>query len=187
LYFYKKKKKKKKSHKKTISSREFQAFLILLSFEGTKIPILKTYIDKQFKHESRTKGYDYINSLCEKGKKRDKNGKVIKDGMVIKKNKIVYVDKKVRSEYEKFIVPTLSNTKNIVRELLQDNLNAIRDIEKNQEKFKNYTETIIDAVKELISRTPVNVIKNKRFNKKLEELILKYYRVEMLKSQMFST
>ena len=49
-----------------------EAFLILLSFEGSKISVLKTYIDEQFKHESRTKGYDYINSLESKGEKKDK-------------------------------------------------------------------------------------------------------------------
>ena len=177
---------KKKSHKKTISSREFQAFLILLSFEGNKISLLKTYIDEQFKHESRTKGYDYINFLCEKGEKRDMKGKVIEKGMVYKDGKTVHVNKKVRSEYEKFIAPTLSNTKNIVRELFRDNLSAIKDMEKNREKFKNYTETIIGAVNDLISTSFSSALKSKRFQKKIDELIWKYYRAEMLKSEMFS-
>ena len=51
----------------SLTSREFQAFLILLTFEGNDIPVLKTSIDVQFGHKSRTKGYDYINGLCQKG------------------------------------------------------------------------------------------------------------------------
>ena len=165
----------------SLSSREFQAFLILLTFEGNKIPILKTLIDLQFGHKSRTKGYDYINGL-------------VKKGLVYKKNNVdhgktyvsIYVNKKIRIEYEKLIVPTLSNTKNIVRELLQDNLNIIKDMEKNREKFRNYTETIINAVNDLFSTNFSSTIKNKRFQKKLDEHIWKYYRAEILTAEWFS-
>ncbi len=181
--------KKKKVHTipigdNLLTSREFQVFLILLTFERMKKSLfdIKNYIDEQFEHNSRTKSYDYINSLCEKGmcekKKISENGK---------RYVTVLVNKKVRSEYEKFIAPTVDNFNAVVKELIQDNRTIIRDVEKNREKFRNYTDTIIDAVKELISKTPVNVIKNKRFNKKLEELIWTEYRVEMFKSQMFST
>ena len=164
----------------SLSSREIQAFLILLTFEGNKIPILKTFIDLQFGHKSRTKGYDYINGL-------------VKKGLVYKKNNVehgkthvsIHVNKKVRSEYEKLVVPTLSNTQNIIREVIQDKLDIIRDIEKNKKKFKIYTETIINAVNDLISITSSRIIKDKRFQKKIDDLISKYYKVEMLRSELF--
>lgn len=164
-----------------LTSREFQAFLILLSFEGSKIPLLKIYIDLQFGHKSRTKAYDYINGLCEKGLIYKKNN--VENG---KKHVTVHVNKKVRSEYEKLIAPTLGNFNNIVKDLIQDNITIIRDVEKNREKFRNYTETIIDAVNDLISTTSANTMKSKLFQKKIDELIWKYYRAEMLKSEMFS-
>ena len=80
----------------------------------------------------------------------------------------------------------MSNTKNIVRELLQDNLNIIKDMEKNREKFRNYTETIINAVNDLFSTNFSSTIKNKRFQKKLDEHIWKYYRAEILTAEWFS-
>jgi len=165
----------------SLSSREIQAFLIILASEGKEMSLLKSIIDLQFGHKSRTKGYDYINSLCTKGLVKRKNN--IEKG---KKQVTIHVKKKVRSEYEKFIVPTLSNTKNIVKKLLQDNLDIIKDMEKNREKFRNYTETIINAVNDLISTTSANTIKSKRFQKKIDEHIWKYYRAEMLTSEMFS-
>ena len=181
-----KKKKDKEDQKKiekepSLSSREFQAFLIILASEGREMSDLKFIIDFQFRHKSRTKGYDYINTLCTKGLVKRKNN--IEKG---KKRVTIHVKKKVRVEYEKFIAPTLGNTKNIVRELLQDNLNVIKDMEKNREKFYKYTETIINAVNELISTTSASTMKSKRFQKKIDELIWKYHRAEMLKSEMFS-
>ena len=177
----KNKKKNKFFDLNSLTSREFQAFLILLAFEGNKIPLLKTSIDLQFGHKSRTKGYDYINELCKKGLVYKKNN--VENG---KKHVSIHVNKKVRSEYEKLVVPTLSNTKNIVRKLIQDNLDTIKDMEKNKEKFKNYTETIINAVNELINTSSSSAIKNKRFQKKINDLVWKYYRAEMVKSEMFS-
>ncbi|MHA1104489.1 MAG: hypothetical protein ACTSPN_02080 [Promethearchaeota archaeon] len=165
----------------SLTSREFQAFLILLTFEGNKIPLLKTSIDLQFGHQSRTKGYDYINGLCKKGLVYKKNN--IENG---KKHVSIHVNKKVRSEYEKFIAPTLSNTKKIVRELIQDNLSTIKDFQKNREKFYKYTETIIEAVNELISTSSSSALKSKRFQKKINDLVWKYYNAEMLKSDIFS-
>ena len=143
---------------------------------------MKTSIDLQFGHKSRTKGYDYINELCKKGLVYKKNN-VEKNG---KTHVSIHVNKKVRSEYEKLVVPTLSNTKNIVRELIQDKLETINDMEKNKDKFKNYTETIINAVNELISTSSSSTIKNKRFLKKISDHVWKYYRAEMVKSEMFS-
>lgn len=174
-------KKRKNFDLNSLTSREFQAFLILLTFEGSELPLLKTKIDLRFGHKSRTKGYDYINGLCQKGLVKKKN--YIEKG---KKHVTIHVNKKIRSEYEKLIVPTLSNIKKIVRELIQDDLNIIKVMEKKREKFKNYTETIINAVIELINTSSVNTIKNKRFPKKLEDIIRNYYRAEILKSDMFS-
>lgn len=177
----KKEKKKGIFDLNSLTSREFQSFLIILEFEGNSIPVLKTKIKNQFKHKSRTKAYDYINGLCNKGlvykKKITENGKNYVN---------IHVNKKIRSEYEKLIVPTLSSTKNTVKELLQDNLDIIEDMDKNREKYKNYTETILTDIKDLIATTPINAIKNKRFQKKIDDHIWTFYRAEMLKSEMFS-
>ena len=59
-------------------------------------------------------------------------------------------------------------------------------MDKNRDKLENYTETLIDAVNELISTSSSSAIKNKRFQKKLEDHVWKYYRAEVLKSTMFS-
>ena len=175
------KKSKPKFDLNSLTSREFQAFLILLTFEGNNIPVLKTTIDTQFGHKSRTKGYDYINDLCQKGLVYKKIN--IEKG---KKYVSIHVNKKVRSEYEKLVVPTLSNTKNIIKELIQDNLDIFKDIDKNREKLKSYTETLIDAVNDLIRITPTKSLKHERFQKKLEAYVWKYYRAEVLKATMFS-
>jgi len=163
-----------------LSSREIQAFLIILASDGKEMSLLKNTIDLHFGHKSRTKGYDYINTLCNKGLVKKKNNKEKE-----KKQVTIHVKKKVRLEYEKLIVPTISDTQDVVRELLRDNLEIMKDMEKYREKIKKYTETIIDAVKELISTTSSSNIKKKRFQKKIADLIWKYYSDEMFETEMF--
>ncbi len=165
----------------SLSSREFQVFLIILANEGKKLSYLKSIIDLRFTHKSRTKAYDYINTLSKKGLIKKKNTEEKGKNQVT-----IHVKKKVRLEYEKLIMPTLSDTKKIVTELLRENLSNFKDMEKYREKIKVYTETIINAVNELISTTSSSNLKHKRFHKKLEELIWQYYRNEMLKSEMFT-
>ncbi|GAH09831.1 unnamed protein product, partial [marine sediment metagenome] len=62
---------------RNLSMRELEALLIVLKNDGIERSVLKTAIDSKFEenrknprkeneHQSRTKGYDYINSLCKK-------------------------------------------------------------------------------------------------------------------------
>ena len=165
----------------SLSSREIQAFLIILANEGEDIPFIKEIIDKKFKHSTRTKGYDYINKLVQKGLVYKKNSTVNSV-----KSVTVHVKKKIRSEYEKLIILTLSNTKKIVKNLIQENLEMINSIEKNREKIRRYTEDILNSIKDLINETPMHTLKNKRFQKKLDDLIWRLFRIEIVKIELFS-
>lgn len=161
--------------------REFEAFLIILSHEGKELPELKKLIDMSFLHKSRTKGYDYINDLCKKGlvykKSTDENGK--------KQTKILVKDD-ARRNYEKFIIPTISDGRLAVDELFRDKSRELNNLELVREKFKNYTELLIEEVKDLIKDASVGIIKKKRFLKTVENRLWTYFKAEMLKYEFFS-
>ncbi|MBY9020927.1 MAG: hypothetical protein KGD67_07705 [Candidatus Lokiarchaeota archaeon] len=157
-----------------LSMREFEALLIILKNEGKELSVLKTAIDMKFGLTSRTKGYDYIRNLV--------NKKFIKN-----QEKKIYVKKKVRSEYEKLILPTITNLNESIKKLFKDYQNEIKEEEKLREKFRSYTENIIQATNTLLEETPSISVKNKkRLQKKLTDTIWRYFRAEMLKTEMFS-
>lgn len=163
------------------SFREFQTFLILLKHEGEELSTLKELIDLEFEYKSRTKGYDHINSVCRKGLAYKQNN--LKKG---KKEIRIFIDKKYRKQYENFILPTIEDTKKAIKNFYQDNINDLKDLEIIQDKFKTYTEIIIDAIQNILKKTAIMVIKSEKFQTTVSNLIWKYFKAEMLKYEMFS-
>jgi len=185
-----------------LSMREFEAFMILLMHEGEEQSILKQLIDIEFDHTSSTKGYDYINNLCKdiyekktkvKGK-QEEEPKIRRRAFAYKKKTKVegkqviriYVKPIIRKKYEKFILPTVSSLKESLQEIFKEYIDGIKVEEKIRDKFKAFTETIILALKDLITDTPVKTLRSKRFQKKIYDMIWKYYRSEVLKYEVFS-
>ena len=163
------------------SFREFQTFLILLKHEGEELSKLKKLIDLEFEYKSRTKGYDHIKSVCSKGIAYKKVN--LKEG---KKETRIFINKAIRKEYENFILPTIEDTTKAIKNLYQDNINDLRDLEIIQDKFKTYTEIIIDAIQNILKKTAVVVIKSEKFQSKIRTIIWKYFKAEMLRYEMFS-
>ncbi len=166
---------------KNLSMREFEALLIILKNEGKELPVIKTAIDTKFEHTSRTKGYDYINNLAKKGmvdKKETKTG-----GKRIVR---IYVKKKVRSEYERLILPTVKNFTESIKKLSKDYMDEIKEEKKLMEKFRSYTESIIQAINKVVEDTPTKNLNKKKLQRKIGDTIWRYFRAEMLKIEMFS-
>jgi len=164
-----------------LSMREFEAFMILLINEGEEQSILKKLIDLEFDHKSPTKAYDYINNLCKKGfvyKKRE----LLKGKNIVK----IYVRANIRRKYEKFMLPTINSIEDSLKEVIKDYIEGIKEEEKVREKFKGYTETIILALNDLITNTPIKTLNSQKFQRKMYDTIWKYYRSEILKYEVFS-
>jgi len=185
-----------------LSMREFEAFMILLMHEGEEQSILKQLIDIEFDHKSQTKGYDYINNFCKyiyekkttiEGK-QEEEPKIRRKPFAYKKKTTVagkkviriYVKPKIRKEYEKFILPTIGSIKESLKDVFEEYIDGLKDVEKIREKFRAYTETVILSINNLLVNEPVKSLNSKRFQKKLYDTIWKYFRAEMLKYEMFS-
>ena len=185
-----------------LSMREFEAFMILLMHDGVEQSILKLLIDLEFEHTSPTKGYDYINNLCKKVTRKEKT--IIEGKQVVrtyvrpifaykKKTTIegkqeirIYVKPTIRQKYEKFILPTISSVNESLNDIIKDYVGGIKEEEKIREKFKVYTETIIFSMKDLITNTPVKTLSSQRFQRKMYDTIMRYFRAEILKYEVFS-
>ena len=165
-----------------LSMREFEAFLIFLRHEGEELSVLKKFIDLSFNYTSRTKAYDYINSLCKKGLAYKKT--TLEKG---KKVTRIFVRKKIRKEYEKFILPSIGSIKESLKDVFEEYIDDFKDVEKIREKFRAYTETVLLSINNLLANEPAKTLKSKRFQKKLNDKIWKYFRAEMLKYEIFST
>ena len=166
---------------KNLSMRELEALLIILKDEGKELPVIKTAIDTKFKHQSRTKGYDYINNLVKKGmvyKKESRTG----EKRVVR----IYVRKKIRIEYEKLIIPTITDLNDSIKKLFKDYMDDIQDEVKLMEKFRTYTENILQAIDTVLEDTPTKKLNKKKLKKKLIDSIWRYFRAEMLIIEMFS-
>jgi len=178
-----------------LSIRQFEAFMILLIHEGEVQSILKQLIDIEFDHKSPviknkswsirnpTKGYDYINNLVRKGFAY-KEKTTVKGSK--KKTTRIYVRSTVRKKYEKFMLPTISSLSDSINDVIKEYTESIKEEEKIRDKFKVYTETIILALNDLLTDTPVKTLSSKRFQKKIYDMIWKYYRSEVLKYEVFS-
>jgi hypothetical protein len=164
-----------------LSMREFEAFLMFLRYEGEELSVLKKFIDLSFDYTSRTKAYDYINSLCKKGLAYKKT--TLENG---KKVTRIFVRKKIRKEYEKFILPTIGSIKESLKDVFEEYIDELKDVEKIREKFKAYTETVILSINNLFVNDHGKTLNSKRFQKKVHDTIWKYFRAEMLKYEMFS-
>jgi len=199
-----------------LSMREFEAFMILLMHEGEEQSTLKRLIDLEFDYKSSTKAYDHINNLCrnklliennDTGKLeikyfKDKELKELKEttrkftivrrSFAFKKKPKgqtktrIYIKSVIRKDYEKFILPTVNNLKDSLSNIIKEYVDGIKDEEKIRNKFKVYTETIIIALNDLIMDIPVKTLSSKRFQKKMYDMIWKYYRSEVLKYDIFS-
>lgn len=164
-----------------LSMREFETFLIFLRHEGEELSVLKKFIDLSFDYTSRTKAYDYINSLCKKGLAYKRT--TLEKG---KKVTRIFIRKKIRKEWEKFILPTIGSIKESLKDVFEEYIDDLKDVEKIREKFRAYTETVILTINDLLVNEPVKTLNSKRFQKKLYETIWKYFNSEMLKYQLFS-
>jgi hypothetical protein len=186
-----------------LSMREFEAFMILLMHEGEDQSILKQLIDIEFDHKSQTKGYDYINNFCKyiyekkttiEGKQEEEEPKIRRKPFAYKKKTTVegkqviriYVKPIIRKEYEKFILPTIGSIKESLKDVFEEYIEDLKDVEKIREKFRAYTENVIVSISHLLVNEPVKTLNSKRFHKKLNDTIWKYFRAEMLKYEMFS-
>ena len=166
---------------KNLTMRELEALLIILKDDGKELPVIKTAIDTKFAHQSRTKGYDYINNLANKGM-------VYKKEITTGEKRVVriYVRKKIRSEYERLILPTISDLSESIKKLYKDYMVEIKEEEKLMEKFRSYTETIIQGINRVLEDTPTKNLNKKKFQRKIGDTIWRYFRAEMLKIEMFS-
>ncbi len=164
-----------------LTMRELQTFLLILQYEGVSLPVLKKHIDTQFNHKSRTKGYDYINALCQKGfvfkKKVNKKGK---DALRI------FISQDTRKKYEKLILPTLNNIKEAITAYMDDFVKEVGDTEKIREKFSNYTDSLKKSIINIVKNSPINEKENKRLQKKILEECETNLKVELVKYQLFS-
>ena len=168
---------------RNLSMRELEVLLIILKDEGKELPVIKTAIDTQFNHQSRTKGYDYINNLCKKGFTVKKISKPAAGG---KRTVRIYVRKKVRSEYEKLILPTVSDLNDSIKKLFKDYVNEIKEEENLRKKFRSYTETILQAINTVLEDIDTKNLNKKKLQKKITDTMWRYFRAEMLKTEMFS-
>ena len=171
-------KKKSKGKKKVtlvslLSIREFEAFLIILKNEGKELSVIKTAIQTRFGLASRTKAYDYIRSLV--------NKKFIEN-----LEKKIYVKENIRSEYEKLILPTITDLNKSIKTLFKDYMKEVKEEEKLMEKFRSYTENILKAINTVLEDTSPKNLNKKKLEKKLIDRIWRYFRAEMLKIEMFS-
>ena len=184
-----------------LSMREFEAFLIFLRHEGEELSVLKKFIDLSFNYTSRTKAYDYINNLCKtiyekkttiEGKQEEKP-KIRRKPFAYKKKTTVagkqvtriYVKPKIRKEYEKFILPTIGSIEESLKDVFEEYIDDLKDVEKMREKFRAYTENVILSINNLLVEH-AKIVNSKLFQKKLHDTIWKYFRAEMLKFQMFN-
>ncbi len=179
----KEKKKKNVTLVSPLSMREFEALLIILKNDGEELAVLKMAIDSKFKLESRTKGYDYIRSLCNKNFAVKKVSYPVAGG---KRTVRIYVIKKVRSEYERLILPTVKNLNESIKKLSDDYLNEIKEEEKLMEKFRTYTETILQGINHVLEDTPTKNLNKKKLERKIGDTIWRYFRAEMLKIEIFA-
>ena len=166
---------------KNLSMRELEALLIILKDEGKELPVIKTAIDTKFEHQSRTKGYDYINNLVKKGmayKKVSKTG----EKRVVR----IYVRKRIRTEYEKLILPTITDLNDSIKTLFKDYIDDIQDEVKLMEKFRTYTENILQAIDTVLEDTPTKNLNKKKLQRKIGDTIWRYFRAKMLEIEMFS-
>lgn len=188
---------------RVLSMREFETFMILLMHEGEVQSTLKQFIDIEFDHKSETKGYDYINNLCNYcpncGKKNSRKNTFCQEcgtrkGFAYKKKTTVkgkqetriYIRSTIRKKYEKFILPTISSLKESLNDIIKEYVDGIKEEEKIRKKFRSYTETILQVINTVLEETPTKSLTKKRLQKKLIDTIWRYFRAEMLKTEMFS-
>jgi len=84
------------------------------------------------------------------------------------------------------MLPTISSLNDSINDIIKEYSEGIKEEEKIRDKFKAYTETIILALDDLLTNTPVKSLGSKRFQKKIYDTIWKYYQTELIKYEVFS-
>ena len=166
---------------RNLTMRELEALIIIMKDEGEELSVVKTAIDTKFEHESRTKGYDYINNLCKKGftfKKISRNGE--------KREVRIFVRKSMRHGYERLILPTISDLNESIKKLSKDYMSEIQEEEKLMEKFRSYTEAILQGINHVLEDAPTKNLNKKKLERKIGDTIWRYFRAKMLEIEMFS-
>lgn len=98
----------------------------------------------------------------------------------------IYVKSAIRKEYEKFILPTVRNLKESLNDIIKEYIEGIKEEKKVRDKFKAYTDTIILALNDMINEAPTKSLTSQRFQKKIFDTIMRYFRSEILKYEVFS-
>jgi len=65
-------------------------------------------------------------------------------------------------------------------------MSEIKEEEKLMEKFRAYTEIILQGINHVLEDTPTKNLNKKKFQRKIGDTIWRYFRAEMLKIEMFS-
>lgn len=164
-----------------LTMRELQTFLLILQYEGESLHVLKRHVDTQFNHKSRTKGYDYINALCQKGLVYKK-----KVNIRGKETLRIFIYQDTRKKYEKLILPTLNNIKEAITTYMDDFVKELEDTEKIREKFSNYTDSLKNSIIKILKNSTIKEKENKRLQKKILEEFENNLKVELVKYQLFS-
>ena len=161
-----------------LTMREFQVFLIFLQHEGEKISFFKDQIDKKLGLTSRTKAYDYINKLYDRNNPSSSYLEKVDNSFFVKQN--------IRKQYERFIIPTLTNVKESIKEYLDDLIDETHSVEKIRDKFCSFSDELKLTIIEVLEDSSIS----KRDKKKLEKKILGEFenslKVELVKYQLFS-
>lgn len=159
-----------------LSMKPFQAFLILNSNSGEELSALVKAVSSELKLKDQNKGYDYIDKVCKAGyaykRKVEENKKIVTK---------VYVNTKIRKEYNKMFIPTIEITKKTVKEAIKDYINDFRDLDKIRKDYKAYSIEIIKAVQDLALNTSSKNFTKKQFLKRINDTIMGHYKAKMFK------
>lgn len=164
-----------------LTMKDFRVFLLLLLHSGEELSVLKKIINAEFNLQGRTKGYDYINKVCEAGyaykRKVNVNGKKVTK---------IFVSLRIRKAYNNLFVPTIENTRKIIKEVLKDYLKEFNNINQMSQKLVDLSENIIKSVESLISKTPPQLLTSEKFIEKLSHEIRSTCRAELIDLELFS-
>ena len=116
------------------------------------------------------KGFVYKKKITVKGKRETR----------------IYIRSTVRKKYDKFILPTVTSFEESLNAIIEDYADSIKEEEKIREKFRLYTETILQAINNMLEDTPTKSLTKRKLQKKITDTMWRYFRAEMLKTEMFS-
>lgn len=164
-----------------LTMKDFRVFMILLLHSGEELSDLSKAVNAEFNLQNRTKGYDYINKVCNAGyaykRKVNVNGKKVTK---------VYVSLRIRKAYNNLFGPTIENTRKIIKEIIKDYLKEFNNINQISQKLVDLSENTIKSVEGLISKTPPKLLTSEKFLEKLSHEIRSTCRAELIDLELFS-